>query len=137
MLLNVEDEHKVLEDFLNKNLERYYKNVYMPSDSILGISMAIACDGERYKSYAMKNYDYGGGLIDGEGLLKNVKDMVNKTVDAIVLAKSYEKPEGGSIELRGVNLHWRTLPYVRINDTFSSRSLDIHFRLHVTHKRGK
>lgn len=129
------DELKVLETFLNENLEHHYKYNYRREDCILGPAGAFNTNGVPYITYAREVYLEACNLAEAETALRVIKKEINRVIDGLYASKSMEKPEGGSTAKRPVNIHWRQFPEVYTTDEFDrSPRMIVRFRLVVSHK---
>ena len=123
-----------LEKYLNENLAAYLRDA---SYNGHGVPRSKDDYGELYKTYSYLNYD---SLVDytagrWQSMLNEAKRNIDKIIDSLILAKSHEKPEGGSTAVRKTEVHWRQFPKVTVNPEFlQTDCLNICFRLNIHHK---
>ena len=132
------DKYETAISFLNDNLEEYFKN---KDYSLIGTKARIDSMGEVYKTYSFLTHDIPRmtGEEDFEGLqscLDQIRLNIDNLLSGLIQAKSAEKPEGGEIKTRDVQVHWRIFPYIEINEgNFGNApKMATTFRISLHHK---
>ena len=129
------DELEVLKSFLNENLEHYYKCNYRQDDCILGPAGAWNINEVPYITYARELYSGACCFSNGESTLKLIKKEIDRIIDGLYVSKTVEKLEGGTIDRKHLNIHWRQFPEVyTTDDSDGSHRMIVSFRLVVSHK---
>lgn len=134
----MEDKYKAAISFLHENLEEHFKK---KDYSLIGTSTNIDSMGEEYKTYAFQHFDIPHLTSDRrfsglQSSLVQITTSIENIISGLIQAKKVEKPEGGQIEDREVQVHWRSFPSIEINegDFENSPKMAVFFRISLHHK---